>query len=438
MEDVLAAKHVLLCGEEAHFVHVPLPLALRGHRSVDRTAVLDYTLAAHDWLFSPTTPRNNGQDFTFASADVRPMAKNARSSKKRRSVPYARGFRPPTLTQSERAIGGGAAACLLPDATFFRPIPRPSSADDWLAQYREEGQTFSDFQRQSPWLGRRKVKGMVGPFNACGPDLLSRYPGKSVCILPLGPFPGGSSPSLDHLQQFAEAFFCTPVLLLPAVGLDVAGQKVTLQFSEEHSVAGMRVGERRCGVQSRHHPPSGRYQLQATSVLKVLKDIRIEPAVCTIAVTMSDLYCDPEDLFVAGWAAGNARVACFSFFRYNPLITFSPEEWHNVHHLEGQGSPAPPSLLLQRCCKLLVHEAAHLLGVDHCVFYQCCMNGSGHLAEDFAQPMHLCPVDLHKLQLLCGFDVCQRYRRLLAFYQQHQMGEEAEWVSCRLGSLKDS
>lgn len=352
-------------------------------------------------------------------------------------MPYARGYRPPTLAQSECAIGGAGAACLLPDATFFRPVPRPSSRDDWLAQYREEGQTFRDFQRQSPWLGRRRVKGLTGTFNADGPDLPSRYPGKSVCILPIGPFPDGS-PGLDHLRQFAEAFFCAPVLLLPAVELDVTGPKATLRFSEEHSMAGMRVGERRCGVRSRHHPPTGRYQLQATSVLKVLQGIRIEPAVCTIAVTMSDLYVDPEDLFVAGWAAGNARLACFSFYRYDPLITFSPGEWHDVRRLEGRGSPAPPSLLLQRCCKLLVHEVAHLLGVDHCVFYQCCMNGSGHLEEDFAQPMHLCPVDLHKLQLLCGFDVCQRYRSLLAFYQRHQMADEAEWVGRRLVSLEES
>eukprot|EP00118_Oscarella_pearsei_P004823 m.21161 g.21161 ORF g.21161 m.21161 type:complete len:75 (+) comp28147_c0_seq1:1433-1657(+) len=41
-------------------------------------------------------------------------------------------------------------------------------------------------------------------------------------------------------------------------------------------------------------------------------------------------------------------------------------------------------LILQRSCKLLVHELSHLLGVDHCVFYDCCMNGSGHLEEDFS------------------------------------------------------
>lgn len=40
---------------------------------------------------------------------------------------------------------------------------------------------------------------------------------------------------------------------------------------------------------------------------------------------------------------------------------------------------------LQRSCKLLVHEIAHLLGVDHCIWFSCCMNGSGHLSEDFGE-----------------------------------------------------
>ena len=29
-----------------------------------------------------------------------------------------------------------------------------------------------------------------------------------------------------------------------------------------------------------------------------------------------------------------------------------------------------------------------------------------------AQPIYLCPVDLHKLQHLCGFDVVERYKKV--------------------------
>ena len=30
-----------------------------------------------------------------------------------------------------------------------------------------------------------------------------------------------------------------------------------------------------------------------------------------------------------------------------------------------------------------------------------------------AQPIYLCPVDLHKLQYLCGFDVIGRYKKVI-------------------------
>jgi hypothetical protein len=75
-----------------------------------------------------------------------------------------------------------------------------------------------------------------------------------------------------------------------------------------------------------------------------------------------------------------------------------------------------------------------MFNIEHCVYYSCCMNGncpiaracahpaarvmwshpfasagSGHVSEDDAQPMHLCPVDLHKLyHALGGFDVEDR------------------------------
>ncbi len=61
----------------------------------------------------------------------------------------------------------------------------------------------------------------------------------------------------------------------------------------------------------------------------------------------------------------------------------------------------------------------------------------GHLEEDFKQPMYLCPVDLRKLQVLCGFDVIQRYEGLLVFFSKHDMAEEAEWVQSRITYIKD-
>jgi len=62
--------------------------------------------------------------------------------------------------------------------------------------------------------------------------------------------------------------------------------------------------------------------------------------------------------------------------------------------------------------------------------------GSGHLQEDFAQPLHLCPVDLHKLQHEIGFNIKERYAALLEFYQTHKMKKEAAWIELRLESIR--
>ena len=57
-----------------------------------------------------------------------------------------------------------------------------------------------------------------------------------------------------------------------------------------------------------------------------------------------------------------------------------------------------------RLKKLLAHETGHLFGLAHCVYYRCAMNGSAHLAEADARPVHLCPVCLRKFGTAVRFD----------------------------------
>ena len=66
------------------------------------------------------------------------------------------------------------------------------------------------------------------------------------------------------------------------------------------------------------------------------------------------------------------------------------------------------------------------------------MNGSNHLAESDARPMHLCPVDLRKLQASIGFDVVVRYRRLLDFHLNAGFRDEAAWLTRRIAFIAQS
>ena len=177
-------------------------------------------------------------------------------------------------------------------------------------------------------------------------------------------------------------------------------------------------------------------QLQVSSILTTLKRYVPKDALFVMALTMHDLYDETPDLFVAGMAAGSHRVGVFSFFRYDPTLSFSEEFWYDIHKSKTVALDIRKRLVLQHSCKLVVHEMAHLLGVDHCIFYECCMNGSGHLTEDFRQPMFLCPVDLHKLQTLCGFDVIERYRKMAVFFEKHGI-KEVEWIRERLRYIQE-
>ncbi len=104
---------------------------------------------------------------------------------------------------------------------------------------------------------------------------------------------------------------------------------------------------------------------------------------------------------ILGQASLRDRVGVYSFARY-----------------QGQA---------RRSCKVIAHETSHMFGIEHCIFFRCVINGSNHLAESDARPMHLCPVDLRKLQWSVGFDVIERYRRLRAVCERAGFTDEARW-----------
>jgi archaemetzincin len=72
-----------------------------------------------------------------------------------------------------------------------------------------------------------------------------------------------------------------------------------------------------------------------------------------------------------------------------------------------------------------------MFGIQHCIYFHCLENGSNHLAEADARPLHLCPVDLRKLHWSIGFDPIARYRKLLDFARDNGFDDEAEWLSRR-------
>jgi len=211
----------------------------------------------------------------------------------------------------------------------------------------------------------------------------------TIYLQPLGTF-GPDAPSLDFLRRYAAAFFMLDVKLLPPAALDAK-------------------------IRSRTNPYSGQHQLLTGDLLDLLRHRIPEDAFCIIGITTEDLYPSESWNFVFGQASLTDRVGVYSFARY------------------GGGTN---ELTLRRSCKVLTHETAHMFGMMHCIWNRCILNGSNHLAETDARPMHLCGVDLRKLHWSVRFDVVERYRRLRNLSLEAHFEDEAQWIDTQLARIQ--
>jgi len=254
----------------------------------------------------------------------------------------------------------------------FDPLP-PPGPHDWLSVAREPGQSFERFVRTT----------------TNRPDA-ARW---RLYLRPIGDTPPEKAALFEALGRFARAFFAHEIGWLPPLVVDA-------------------------GVETRRNRYTGDYQLRTRDLLARLAREVPPDAWAVVGVTHTDLYPHETWNFVFGEALLDDRVGVFSVARYDPRF---------------YGQPAgDPGLLLRRSCKVLAHETCHMLGMRHCIFFNCLMNGSNHLAESDRRPLHLCPVDLRKLHWALGVDLVERYRRLLAFWRAAGVDDEAAWVARRL------
>ncbi len=291
-------------------------------------------------------------------------------------------FEIPDAGDRDRAIG---------DTTKLPPALRKAFTDDgssgaiaepgagdWLANHPEPGQTFAEFMR----VRRNR------------PDETRNR----IYLQPIGLFPEGFAPSLNKLRDYTKAFFQMEVRFTPPIPL--------AELPAKNRLNGRKL------------------QLLTTDILALLRRSLPDDAYCMLAITMTDLYPDEKWNYVFGQASLRHRVGVFSFARHDPAF------------FDGRRPPGWRNLMLARSCKVLAHETGHMFGIRHCIYFDCTMNGSNNLAESDSQSMHLCPSCLRKLHSSIGFDVVKRYGALGAFYAEHELDKDAEWVTGRISAIR--
>ena len=244
----------------------------------------------------------------------------------------------------------------------------PGWFDSLVSGSDDHGQSYDDFAE------RRKAWGAGG--------------GEAIYIQPFGEFDEAGAPAFETLQQYAEIYFQMPV-------------KVVKPIVEPDRKMHSRINEN-----------NQKHQVRTDDLLDYLSDRKPDDAVAMVGVTMTDLYPEPRMNFVFGQARPFESLAMFSFHR-----TVDRDD---------------PTATLRLHLNTLTHAVGHALGLRHCSYFVCNMNGANTRTAIERRPLHLGPVDLRKLYHVESFDPGERYRQLAAFYEDHDLPAQASWAENRL------
>jgi archaemetzincin len=266
-------------------------------------------------------------------------------------------------------------------AQKIEPLHReklPPGPNDWLARHEEQGQTVKQYVKSD---SNRPTARRT-----------------TLYLQPIGEFSETHKKLVAETAELLSRYYNLPAKTLDPLGLEVIPAEAR-----------------------RVHPSWGDRQILSTYVLdKVLKPRRPDDAVAVLALTTSDLWPGEGWNFVFGQASLGERVGVWSLYRYG----------------DPESSDAEYRLFRKRMFKVALHETGHMFGIVHCIFHECLMNGSNHLAEMDARPLWLCPVDVQKVWWACKADPVKRYQSLAEFARQHGLDKEARFWSESLERMR--
>lgn len=250
-------------------------------------------------------------------------------------------------------------------APFFKPMGEPDDYD-WLASFKEPGQTFEQYVVGNPTL----------------PTATRRV----IYIQPMGEFTPTQQKVLALVADYMDAFYNLPVKLNPTVRLD----DVPAYMQRKNSTRFPR-------------------QIRTTYFLDtILPPLLPDDAAAFLCFTNEDLYPGDDWYFVFGQASLERRVGVWSLNRLG----------------EPDKSDKDYKKFLARTLKIAMHETGHMFTMMHCTKYECLMSGTNNLNETDRRPLDVCPECMAKIAWAMNYEPSQRYRNLAEFWKRQNWTEE--------------
>lgn len=277
-----------------------------------------------------------------------------------------------------RMVAEGPFADVQRKLTPLCEVLGPPGPNDWLAEHKEDGQSFDVYFRSKPIRRNEKLT--------------------TIYLSVLGETSEPEKRIFELTRDYMERFFDTPVKFGRPIASDTIPDRA-----------------------KRAHPTWKVHQILTKHVLdEVLTPTRPGDALAYLALTTSDLWPGAGWNFVFGQASLQARVGVWSIHRF--------------------GDPAASEASFRTCLRRTLgtasHETMHILSMPHCIEYVCCLNGCNHLVEADTKPLHACAVCERKLSWNLGKGPVERYRKLEAFCRGQGFSDDADWLAKAIGVLK--
>lgn len=281
---------------------------------------------------------------------------------------------------AEKATSVPSVASLRALVNKLEPLQKALAkpeASDWLACYKEEGQSFDQYLK-------------VDPVNAKGKRNI-------IYIQKLGDSSEAQNKVLALTVDFLSCFFALEVKELPAL------KGAVIPADERRESRG--YGE----------------QFRSGYIIdKILKPKLPDDAIALVALCANDLYPEESWNFVFGEASLREHVGVWSIVRF--------------------GDPSKSEMLFQQCLqlttKLASHEIGHMFTIDHCTAHECGMCGSNSLEESNRHPLTFCNECVAKVCYATKADPVTRYAKLMEFCRKHNLKAEADFYAKCIAALK--